>query len=228
MIAKAAAKEPPARRLPARFAAVGFLTFAALLLRAGLAIAHPMGNFSVNRWTRLTPRSGGVDVVHLVDFAEIPTQTELASAGLLGRTGLPSAAETARLKETIAKRVVAGLRLEAGGAAVPLVLRYTAFEFAPGTADLPTIRLRLELRAELLAAPGKPAAETTVRFTDGNFEGRPGWKEVIAEAGPGAVIVRSSVPTQDRSNALRDYPADPAVIPPETTVAELVVSFPGR
>lgn len=184
-----------------------------------------MGNFSVNRWTSLTVRAGGLDVVHLVDFAEIPTQTELASAGLLGRSGPPGRAELAAMKEVLVKRLLPGLRVEVGGVAVPLAVHLSTLDVAPGAADLPTLRLRLEARADLV---GKLARETAVRFVDSNFEGRAGWKEVIALAGPGATLVRSNVPARDVSSALKEYPTDPSVLPPETTSAELIVAFPPR
>ncbi len=183
-----------------------------------------MGNFSVNRWTSLTVRAGGLDVVHLVDFAEIPTQTELASAGLLGRSGPPGRAELAAMKDTLVKRLLPGLRLEVDGVAVPLSVSLSTLDVAPGAADLPTLRLRVEAKA-VLSGKGR---ETAIRFADANFEGRAGWKEVIAAAGPGAMLVRSNVPARDTSSALREYPTDPSVLPPETTSAELVVSFPPR
>lgn len=197
---------------------------ALLFLLGGGAAAHPMGNFSVNRWTSLTARAGGLDVVHLVDFAEIPTQTELASAGLLGRSGPPTRVELAAMKEALLKRLLPGLRLEVGGVAVPLSVSLSTLDVAPGAADLPTLRLRIEAKADL----AKPARETAVRFVDANFEGRAGWKEVIATAVPGATLVRSNVPARDVSAALRDYPTDPSVLPPETTSAELVVTFSAR
>jgi hypothetical protein len=53
---------------------------AALLAGIAAAFAHPMGNFSINRWTKLTARAGGVEVIHLIDFAEVPTQVEFAVA----------------------------------------------------------------------------------------------------------------------------------------------------
>jgi hypothetical protein len=84
------------------------------------------------------------------------------------------------------------------------------------------MRLSLELKAE---AP-HTEKETTLRYADGNFTGRVGWKEVIAAAGTGATLVKSSVPTTDRSRGLTDYPSDPAEPPAEVTTAELIVRFP--
>ena len=43
------------------------------LLTAAIAAAHPMGNFSVNHFTRLDVSPKGVDVTYVLDLAEIPT-----------------------------------------------------------------------------------------------------------------------------------------------------------
>jgi len=43
-------------------------------LLASIALsAHPMGNFSVNHYTRLSARAGAVDIHYVLDLAEIPT-----------------------------------------------------------------------------------------------------------------------------------------------------------
>ena len=42
-------------------------------LCAGLAAAHPMGNFSVNHYARLEPDAHGVAIRYVMDLAEIPT-----------------------------------------------------------------------------------------------------------------------------------------------------------
>src|SRR5258708_38151789 len=42
-------------------------------LCAGLAAAHPMGNFSVNHYARLEPGAHGVAIRYVMDLAEIPT-----------------------------------------------------------------------------------------------------------------------------------------------------------
>ena len=44
-----------------------------LLLAAGLAFAHPMGNLSVNHYASLEPGAKGIDVTYVLDLAEIPT-----------------------------------------------------------------------------------------------------------------------------------------------------------
>src|SRR5580658_4092984 len=45
----------------------------ALLLFAGLAVGHPMGNLSINHYARIEPGAKRVNVTYVLDLAEIPT-----------------------------------------------------------------------------------------------------------------------------------------------------------
>src|SRR5580658_7334399 len=48
------------------------VVLAAMALSAALS-AHPMGNFSVNHYSRLHFKSGGMELTYVLDLAEIPT-----------------------------------------------------------------------------------------------------------------------------------------------------------
>jgi nickel/cobalt exporter len=194
-----------------------FLFSLCLAFDAGKALAHPMGNFSVNRWTRLSPRTGGIDVTHVIDLAEIPTQKLLSDAGL---TNAPQGDVLVRLRDTLAARFAPGLVLTVDSVAVPLRLVRSSLDFAPGVADLPTARLTLTCEAVV-----SKTGEANVAFSDTNFEGRAGWKEIVASVGPGAILLSADVPPTDRSRQLMDYPTDPAEPPSEVTSAALRVRF---
>ena len=55
--------------------AVALLAFAALLavLPASSAVAHPLGNFTVNHLTKVAVTRDGVQLRYILDVAEIPT-----------------------------------------------------------------------------------------------------------------------------------------------------------
>lgn len=180
-----------------------------------------MGNFSVNRWTRLSPRAGGIDVTHVIDLAEIPTQKALSESGL---TTAPQGEALVKLRDAFTARFAPGLVLTVDGVRVPLRAVKSMLEFAAGVADLPTARLTIELAADVAAGTGK-AGESSVTFSDTNFEGRAGWKEIIAAAAKGASLLASNVPEADRTKRLTVYPSDPAEPPLEVTTATLRVRF---
>jgi len=72
------------RRRTVRILLVAFGAVFALLFVAPAAIAHPLGNFTVNRGSaiRLTP--GVAEVDYTIDMAEIPTYQELPAIDLDG------------------------------------------------------------------------------------------------------------------------------------------------
>ena len=51
-------------------------SLAALALVVPAASAHPLGNFTINRYTGLVLSPGRIDVRYVVDMAEIPTFRE--------------------------------------------------------------------------------------------------------------------------------------------------------
>ena len=48
------------------------------VLVPSVASAHPLGNFSVNHYSRIEPAGDRVRIVHVLDMAEIPTFQERA------------------------------------------------------------------------------------------------------------------------------------------------------
>src|SRR5687767_4738478 len=60
---------------------IGVITALALVLLSSLvpapAAAHPLGNFTINRYARLEFAKDAVRVVYVLDFAEIPTFQQL-------------------------------------------------------------------------------------------------------------------------------------------------------
>ena len=59
------------------------------LLSARVAYAHPMGNFSVNHYSRITPSSDGIEVLYLLDLAEIPAYQEMQLGNIIAKADDP-------------------------------------------------------------------------------------------------------------------------------------------
>lgn len=179
-----------------------FLVLLALLATAGVAAAHPLGNFTISRYSAVTLGKETAEVLYIVDMAEIPTfQTRQAMDS--DADGAISAAEEAAYLATEVPALAANLRLTAGGVAVPLTPVAHTLTFPPGQGDLPTLRLEMQLSAALPA--GDEALD--IAYEDGNFADRIGWREIVINAGSGALL-SASVPAADVSHQLRDYPAD--------------------
>jgi nickel/cobalt transporter (NicO) family protein len=170
------------------------LSLLALLVPGG-ALAHPLGNFTVNRYSGIELSGSRVYLHYAVDLAEIPAFQRGAE---FRRPG-------------IARRLASGLRLTVDGRRAPLRLVASRLEPRPGAAGLETLRYD----AVYDAGPGGRA----LRFHDLNFQGRIGWKEVVVTARRGATILSSTVPQRSVSRELRAYPANLLRAPVDTTTA---------
>lgn len=187
-----------------------------VLSLAGAAFAHPLGNFTVSRYSALTLRESAVDVLYIVDMAEIPTFQERQAMDA-DSDGAVSPAEEEVWLATFIPELSANLNLSIDGEQVALApLRHT-LAFPPGQGDLSTLRLEVWMSAAIPQA-GEDARSLT--YSDGNFAGRLGWQEVIATA-PDGSLLDSTVPSADISNQLRTYPADLLQTPPAVNSAEI-------
>jgi ABC-type nickel/cobalt efflux system permease component RcnA len=197
-----------------RLVVAGALSVAVLLaLPAAPALAHPLGNFTVNTYTGVAVRPGEVLVRYVLDLAEVPTFEEMATIDGDGDgDGAASPGELRRWAGQKAGDLRAGLRLVVDGASAPLGLLSSEASVSPGQGGLSVIRLEAAYRAD---AP----ASGHVSFADGNFADQIGWREVTAVGLDGRAVSGSSVPTRSVSDELREYPDDLLSNPLDVTEA---------
>ncbi len=184
-----------------------------VLPRAGLA--HPLGNFSVNRYAGLRLGTDGVELRYIVDMAEIPTFQEIQETGIVPEPDHPSVGPWASRK---AEALREGLTLEVNGHRLALEVASREVIFPPGAGGLPTLKIGIRYRVALDGHLGSTAA---LYYRDANFPDRAGWKEIVAVAGADAAIIEAAVPDRDRSNQLADYPTDLLASPPQDVEARL-------
>jgi nickel/cobalt exporter len=140
----------PVRKLIVLLVAVA--AFAAPIV----AEAHPLGNFTVNRFSRLEVSGPRVYVVYVLDLAEIPT----FQAGKID-------------VRSYARRIAQGTELTVNGRPARLVPGATAIAHPPGAGGLRTTRLEVVLRGPRLEGP------SYVRYVDRTYARRIGWKEIV-------------------------------------------------
>ncbi len=197
------------RRLFASGAAVLTAACALTLLPAATASAHPLGNFTVNRYDGLVAAPGELRVHHVEDLAEIPaTQAgpdiKRLGIALWARERCATAAEDSRA--TVDGREVA------------LTAERSKARVRPGQAGLDTLRVECELTAAL------PAGEKTVSlgFRGAGASGGPGWREITAR-GDRMTLAASDVPEKSISAELTRYPEELLSSPADTASAALRV-----
>ncbi|MFF3502816.1 sulfite exporter TauE/SafE family protein [Streptomyces sp. NPDC003247] len=197
-----------ARRAFASCAAVLTAGCALALGPSATASAHPLGNFTVNRYDGLIAAPGRLLVDHVEDLAEIPATQAKPDVGRLGLT------EWARRRCATA---AAGSALTVDGR--PVTLTSTAAEAAvrPGQAGLDTLRVECRLTAPL------PEDRTvSVGFRGAGGSAGPGWREITAR-GDRMTLTASDVPAESVSGELIDYPRELLSSPADTATASLRV-----
>jgi ABC-type nickel/cobalt efflux system permease component RcnA len=198
------------------------LAVVSLLAAPDLGSAHPLGNFSVSHYAAIRLEADALVLRYIIDMAEIPTFQEIQDTHIVPEAGHPS------LLAYLAQRVEglrSGLILELNGERLRLSAETREVIFPPGAGGLPTLKLGMRFRATLDAASTATARE--LRYRDTNFPGRSGWKEIIATAGQGMMLVSSTIPEHDRSQELADYPTDLLNSPPQDVEARVIFARRG-
>ncbi|MFN0094635.1 MAG: nickel/cobalt transporter [Dehalococcoidia bacterium] len=176
--------------------------------------AHPLGNFTINHYSRLELYRDRVRIHYVVDFAEIPAFQLTQDLD----TNLDEEASPEELEAYVTtQRAVwaANLALTVDGERLPLDPIEQAAQVLPGQAGLTTIRIVVVYDAMTEAAD----QAVQVSFQDGNFSGRAGWKEVVVLPSQGAKATVLPALLVDRSDALRNYPLDPLADTPDVRSA---------
>jgi ABC-type nickel/cobalt efflux system permease component RcnA len=155
---------------------------AASLSTPAPASAHPLGNFTVNRYAGIELAGRDIYVRYVLDLAEIPTYqlgSEVRQPGYAASLG---------------RRLV----LTLDGRPAPLQVVEHRLVARPGAGGLETLRLDVVYRAR--------GTGERLTFRDNSFPGRIGWREVTVSARDGGRVLASDVPATSASDALRDYP----------------------
>ncbi|MCW8380956.1 nickel/cobalt transporter [Streptomyces justiciae] len=194
------------RRLFASGAAVLTAVCALVLVPSAGASAHPLGNFTVNRYDGLVAAPGQLRVDHVEDLAEIPATQAKPDIEKQGMTGW------ARQRcETAAQ----GSEVTVAGTAVTLGVRSSRATVRPGQAGLDTLRVECEL-----TAPLPEDATVALTFHSAGTESGPGWREITAR-GDRMTLTASDVPKTSVSHELTSYPGKLLSSPADTTTASV-------
>ncbi|GAA3142550.1 hypothetical protein GCM10010449_72820 [Streptomyces rectiviolaceus] len=178
------------------------------LVPAGEATAHPLGNFTVNRYDGVVVSPGHLRVDHAEDLAEIPATQAMPR---IKRVGMESWADE-RCEDA-----ARGSRLRVDGQAAQLRVERARAVTRDGQAGLPTLRVECEL-----GAPLPRGTELAARFEAAGQQG-PGWREVTAR-GDRMTLSASDVPETSVSKRLTRYPERLLDSPPGEDSATLRIT----
>ncbi|MEU9917574.1 sulfite exporter TauE/SafE family protein [Streptomyces sp. NPDC051001] len=196
------------RRPFASGAAVLTAACALVLLPSAAASAHPLGNFTVNRYDGLVAAPGQLRVDHVEDLAEIPATQAKPDIEKLGMTGW-----AAQRCETAAR----DSEVTVDGRTAALTVRESKARVRPGQAGLDTLRVECEL-----TAPLPESSTVALGFRGAGTDSGPGWREITAR-GDRMTLTASDVPAKSLSRVLTAYPRELLSSPADTTTADLRV-----
>ena len=169
-----------------------------------VAAAHPLGNFTINHYSRVELVGETLRVRYVLDMAEVPSVQETRTADTDG-DGAVSRAEWDAYKQRKVAEIVQQLDLTVDGQKVELQPTDAVVSQPIGQADIPLVRIEAWLK------PVQPIGlnvQHQAVFRDRSDPARVGWREIVVHAGPGASLADANVPAQDVSNELRSYPDD--------------------
>lgn len=186
------------RRRQRTILAVVVATLLALL--PVVALAHPLGNFTINRFSRVTVYQDHIELMYVMDAAEVPTYQALPLIDT-NRDDAVDEAESATYIADQQKRLTPLLTLLVGNQSLILEPTTAVLEFPPGQAKLPTMRLTLHYTALLPAD-----ASGTITYRNDTYSDRLGWQEIVVIGEDGVSLATSTAPTESVSDELRSYP----------------------
>ncbi|MGA8574602.1 MAG: hypothetical protein WB609_02800 [Candidatus Cybelea sp.] len=153
------------------------------LLGAGSAVAHPLGNFTINHLARIRVSATELRIRYVLDIAEIPTFQIMHAAGVWTPARMHDWANGE------SATVAGALAIAANGIVLPLHLERVTARTRPGAGGLPILYWTGDYSASM-------PAHATISVRDTVYSDRRiGWKDIIL---PGL---------SDPTDELRSYPS---------------------
>ena len=172
------------------------------------ASAHPLGNFTTNRYSEIEVSGGRVYVLYVLDLAEIPTFQARSKVRTLGNDGYA---------RSLSDEIRRGLSLTVGGTPRQLDELRHVLAFPRGVGGLDTTRLEILFDGGSVQGATGPLSLT---YADRSFAARIGWREIVVRADDGASLVSSTAPRSSVSERLLAYPKDLLKSPLDVTTAQ--------
>lgn len=164
-----------------------------LFMVASPALAHPLGNFTTNVHLGIDIDGAHLDVLLVVDMAEIPTFREALERN---EDGTVDERDLVHYAHTKCDEHLSRLELTSDGVPIDLTVTGSKAEMQPGQNDLDTLRLECEYAGATGAA--------TIDVLNGVYEERSGWAEIVVRGG-----TASGVGDRSPTLVLTQYPDSP-------------------
>jgi ABC-type nickel/cobalt efflux system permease component RcnA len=179
--------------------AVLFLVLGVTLSSARTALAHPLGNFSINHSVALAIGAGEITLDYVLDMAEIPAFQEIRAIDEDRSDGVDPG-EASSYHPEQCRSLASGLDLKIDGSSIPLQLVESSLELPPGAGNLKTLRLSCTYLASTVPAE----TPYSLGFDNKVYEDRPGWREILVTAD--GIGLQGEFAAESTTDRLRAYP----------------------
>jgi len=178
------------------------LSLSLVLLSALNATAHPLGNFTINHFTKINVGADRLKVRYVIDMAEIPSFQEFQRITGTGVTS-PNKSQLDQYAVQASQRYLNNLLIIIDGNKVPLQVFKTRATLVDAAGGLQTLRIESEFSAVF---ESHHSAVHQLQFADNNFADRLGWREIVISADLGLSIFNSTGYGNTISEELKKYP----------------------
>lgn len=191
-------------------------TLAALLALPMIALAHPLGNFTINQYLAVHVEPDLVELDFIVDRAEIPASQVLGGAEFIDREN-PTRSELTSFAQAECEVVASDLAIAIDNRPVGFSIARAVASAPEGAGGLPTLRTECLLRGEI-----DLDGASVLSVQNGNFLDRIGWTEIVVTAS--GVAVDSTLDVASVTDRLTSYPTDRLESPPDIRGAVIALT----
>lgn len=184
------------------------LTIITILLFAMSAMAHPLGNFSVNQFARIEVAPSEMKIRQVLDLAEIPTIAELRNVDI-NSDGTYSEEELNAYAVAISPQYLTNIEVNVNGQSTQLSVVKATGELRAGAGDLSILRIVWDLKSLMPSGVN----DGKISYTNKNYEGRIGWNEIVVNQASGTTVFDSNVFGNAITDELKNYPEDSLTTP---------------
>ena len=184
-------------------------------------LAHPLGNFTINHFTKIMPDRSQVRVHYVIDMAEIPAFQAMQQMTKDSK-GNPTIGALNTYAAEIASQYAGGLKLTVDGNTVALRSEGQSISTPAGPAGLLTIRIECDFVGSVPSAPERRSHR--FHFEDTNYSDRIGWREIVVLPSANSHVFDSTAVGSTLTDELRAYPDDMLSAPLDERKVDFSVS----
>lgn len=167
--------------------------------------AHPLGNFSINNFSKIDLEEDKIKLRCILDMAEIPTFQESQRIDTDNDKKL-SEEELSAYLENLTSQYIKNLKLAVDSQPLPIKIESKNITLPVGSGNLPVLRIEWDFAAEI--PESSKNAVRALFFENTNFKERVGWNEIVVNRASGVKIFDSSAYGSAVTDELKTYPED--------------------